>query len=231
MSPARCPPEELKKTAAEAAGIYGSIDVLVNNAGNTHFGMLEDATPDDWQAQFGSNFFGPIYTTQAFLPYMRKQKSGTIVFISSLAGFQGFSTLSLYCSSKHAMTGAAASFAGEVSGLGIRTITINPGFFRTSLLTTGNTRYIDTQFDDYKPMLKQAYEQFEGIDGTQVGDPVKGAARIVDVVRGEGLAEGKEFPASLYLGPDCYAAAVKQAEDNLALLKEWKELSKSTDYS
>lgn len=129
------------------------------------------------------------------------------------------------------LSGAAASLAGEISGLGIRTVTVSPGFFRTELLNPNNSRYIETRFDDYKPMLDAAYGQYKGYNGQQTGDPEKGAARIIDLVKGEGLAKGKEFPHSLYLGPDCVDAAIKQAEDNLKLLNEWKEFSSNTDHS
>ncbi|KAL1615428.1 hypothetical protein SLS56_011818 [Neofusicoccum ribis] len=223
------PPDELEKKAQEALAIYGGLDVLVNNAGYSYFGTFEDASHQDWLAQFNSNLFGAINVTRSFLPHFRTKKAGTLVFIGSAAAWVGLPTLSLYAASKHALTGAAESVAQEVKPLGIRTMIVQPGFFRTALLHPNNSTFAETAFDDYKPLVAPLYEQYRGAHGKQTGDPEKGASCIVDVVKGEGLAEGKEPPATLVLGSDCVAVVRQKCEETLNSLKEWEELSSSTD--
>ncbi|KAJ4982599.1 retinol dehydrogenase [Stagonosporopsis vannaccii] len=214
---------ELEKIAKDAIKIYGRIDVLVNNAGYSHFGTFEDATPEDWQSQFNTNFFGAINTTRAFLPHLRSNKHGTIVFIGSAAALKGSPLLSLYCASKFAITGAAEALAHEVAPLGIRTLIVQPGFFRTELLNEANTTYINTSIDDYQQLVDGTYSVFKGANGQQPGDAQKGASRVVDVVKGEGLAKGKTFPTTLMLGADVWELAKKKATEQLNVLEEWEQ--------
>ncbi|KAH6625104.1 oxidoreductase,short chain dehydrogenase-like protein [Boeremia exigua] len=222
--------KELENTAKEAINIYGKIDVLVNNAGYSHFGTFEDSRPEDWQKQFDTNVFGAINTTRAFLPHLRGNKSGTIVFIGSAAALSGMPLLSLYCASKFALTGAAESLSQEVAPFGIRTLIVQPGFFRTAFLSEMNPAYIDTDIDDYKEIVSNTYGQFKSADGKQPGDPEKGANRVIDVVKGEGLAKGKGFPGTLMLGADVWSGAKQRVNSDLKLLEEWEKVSDGLDH-
>ncbi|KAF2823888.1 oxidoreductase,short chain dehydrogenase-like protein [Ophiobolus disseminans] len=222
-------PKALQKTVQEAVAIYGRIDVLVNNAGYSHFGTFEDATPKDWQSQFDTNLFGAINVSRAFLPHFRANKAGVIVFIGSAAALCGMPTLALYCGSKWALTGAAESLNEEVKSFGIHTLIVQPGFFRTELLNANNTTYVETKISDYEPLVNGNFEIFRGANGVQPGDPRKGAERIIDTVKGEGLAKGKKLPQTLYLGSDVIDQAKKRAEATLELLKEWEEIGSNLD--
>ncbi|KAH7067879.1 oxidoreductase,short chain dehydrogenase-like protein [Paraphoma chrysanthemicola] len=200
-------PAELEKTAKEAIAIHGKIDVL-----------------------FNTNTFGAINVSRAFLPHFRTNRAGTIVFIGSAAALCGMPILSLYCASKWALTGAAESLIEEVKDFGIRTLVVQPGFFRTELLNTNNTTYINTDIGDYKSVIDEKYAMFKGYDGLQPGDPQKAVERVVDTVKGEGLAKGKALPPTLYLGGDVIAQARKRFEDQLALIKEWEEVGSGLDH-
>jgi NAD(P)-dependent dehydrogenase (short-subunit alcohol dehydrogenase family) len=128
------------------------------------------------------------------------------------------------------LEGAAESLNEEVKPFGIRTLVVQPGFFRTELLNTNNTTYIETNIADYEPLVKGNFDMFRGANGVQPGDPKKGAERIIDTVRGEGLAAGKKLPQTLYLGSDVIDQARKRSEQTLELLKEWEEVGSNLDF-
>ncbi|ATZ58120.1 hypothetical protein BCIN_15g05690 [Botrytis cinerea B05.10] len=220
---------EFNKQAEAALAIYGKIDVLVNNAGYSHFGTIEEDKREDWVKQFQTHVFGTIGVARAFLPHFRQQKAGTIVFIGSTAAWQGIPTLGAYCGSKSAIQLAVDTLRLEVSSFGIRTLMVEPGFFRTEFLNANNTVFIEPEIDDYKPLTGQLYGQFKGAHRNQTGDPEKGVARIIEVVKGEGFAAGKVFPPSLALGPDAVEAIRKSCDETLKLLEEWEPLSSDTN--
>ena len=132
-------------TAAVQAAVdrFGRIDVLVNNAGNFYAGFFEEITPQDFRAQIETTMFGPINVTRAALPVLRAQRSGLIITISSTAGIAGGEFLTAYAASKFGVEGWAESLAPEVAPFGIRTMIVEPGFFRTELLTPESTSYAD----------------------------------------------------------------------------------------
>ena len=111
---------------------------------------------------------------------------------------------------------------------GIRTVLVEPGFFRTELLNADNTVYVETKIDDYKPLTDALYAQFKGAHHQQPGDPAKGVARVIEVVKGEGGAKGKKFPTSLALGPDAVEHIRKFCNDTLSSLEEWAAVSSDT---
>lgn len=162
-------------TAAIAAALdrFGRIDVLVNNAGNFHAGFFEEITPEDFRAQLETTLFGPINVTRAALPAMRARRAGLVVTISSTAGLQGGEFLSAYAASKFGVEGWAESLAPEVAPLGIRTMLVEPGFFRTELLGPESTRYAESSIGDYAERAEQTVAAWKGMGGRQGGDPAK----------------------------------------------------------
>ncbi|KAJ5804868.1 hypothetical protein N7474_010755 [Penicillium riverlandense] len=220
---------ELDRKAEEAIEVYGRVDVLVNNAGYTQFGTVEETTHDDWYAQFNTNVFGTLNTTRSFLPHMRAEKAGTVVFIGSMVAWDGAPTVGPYCASKAAIHYAAESLSREVAPLGIKTLLVEPGTFRTELLSQQNKKSGVTKFDDYKALNESFESIFRNLNGNQAGDARKGVERIVDVVKGENDAAEKEWPMELVIGSDAVAGIRKKCEDTLRLLAEWEEVSKSTD--
>ncbi|KAJ0307872.1 hypothetical protein COL5a_008175 [Colletotrichum fioriniae] len=203
---------EFDKVAQDSLSIYGSVDVLVNNAGYSHFGTMEDDSQEDWNKVFQTHLFGPLGTTRAFLPHFRARKSGTFVFIGSTAAWGG----------------AVEALNLEVAPLGLQTLLVEPGFFRTELLNANNTVYVETKIPDYKPIVDPLYARFKGAHQQQPGDPAKAVSRIIDTVGSRGSAQGRPLPVSLALGPDAVSQLTKKCADTIKLVDDWKEVSSDT---
>ena len=161
---------------------FGRIDVLVNNAGNFYAGFFEEITAEDFRAQVETNLFGPLNVTRAVLPVMRAQRSGLVVSISSIAGFLGAEFTSAYAAAKFGLEGWMESLAPEVAPFGIRTMIVEPGFFRTDLLTPESTSYAEPSIDDYAERTKQTVTAWNGMNGLQGGDPAKLAAALIQLI-------------------------------------------------
>ena len=146
---------------AVRAGVdgFGRIDVLVNNAGNFNAGFFEELTPEEFRAQIETTLFGPINVTRAALPVMRGQRSGLVVTISSTAGIVGGEFLTAYAASKFGVEGWMESLAPEVAPFGIRTMLVEPGFFRTELLTPESTKYAESSIADYAERTAQTVDR------------------------------------------------------------------------
>jgi hypothetical protein len=139
-------------------------------------------------------------------------------------------TVQHYLQSANRSTGAVETLGLETKPLGIRTLLVEPGFFRTELLNANNTVYVDTKIDDYKPLTESLFATFKGYNQKQPGDPAKGVQRIIDTVKGENDAAGKEFPASLALGSDAVEQLRNKCKETLKLLDEWEAVSSNTNY-
>src|SRR3954468_12593453 len=142
-------PEDAKAAVAAAVSRFGRIDVLVNNAGNFYAGFFEEISPEDFRAQIETNLFGPVNVTRAVLPVMRAQRRGLVVTISSTGGIAGQPFVSAYAAAKFGVEGWIESLAPEVAPFGIRTMLVDPGFFRTELLTDDSTKWPEPTIDDY----------------------------------------------------------------------------------
>lgn len=175
------------ESASQAVGAavekFGSIDVLVNNAGYAHLGFFEEFDPGDAQAQYATNVFGVFNVTWAVLPVMRRQRSGKIVNLSSLAGLVGVEGRTLYSSSKHAIEGFSEALAMEVARFGISVMILEPGQFRTEGMSESSVRFGENRIDDYLAASGELRDYFRELDGRQAGDPQKLAAVVVELVR------------------------------------------------
>jgi NAD(P)-dependent dehydrogenase (short-subunit alcohol dehydrogenase family) len=210
------------QTAVDAAvERFGRIDVLVNNAGNFYAGFFEEITPADFRAQIETNLFGPLNVTRAVLPVMRAQRAGQIVTISSTAGLIGQEFCTAYAASKFALEGWMESLAPEVAPFGIRTTVVEPGFFRTDLLTAESTNYAEPTLDDYAERTRQTVTAWNGMNGRQGGDPAKLAAALVE------LAGQDEPPLRWVAGADAVQGVEQKAKDLLAQVDAHRELSSS----
>ncbi|MFL5541871.1 MAG: SDR family oxidoreductase, partial [Longimicrobiaceae bacterium] len=174
-------PDDAKSAVAAATGRFGRIDVLVNNAGNFYAGFFEEISPDDFRAQIETNLFGPVNVTRAVLPVMRAQRRGLVVTISSIAGFTGQAFVSAYAAAKFGVEGWMESLAPEVAPFGIRTMLVEPGFFRTELLTEESTKYPEPSIDDYAETTRQTVAAWKKMSGLQGGDPAKLAKVLVQL--------------------------------------------------
>jgi NAD(P)-dependent dehydrogenase (short-subunit alcohol dehydrogenase family) len=203
---------------------FGTIDVLVNNAGYGHFGPFEEASAEDVARQFDVNLFGSMHVTRAMLPVMRSKRAGRIFNISSIAGLKGFGMSSLYCGSKFALLGWSESLSMELEPLGIQVTCVEPGFFRTEFLGGSSAEYVDAKLPEYVSGVKQLREWLDGKHQTQEGDPEKLAAVLLQ------LAAAEKQPWHLLMGSD----AVQRMQDRIARdtteTQQWKSVSVSTDF-
>jgi NAD(P)-dependent dehydrogenase (short-subunit alcohol dehydrogenase family) len=212
-------PDDAKDAARAAVDRFGRIDVLVNNAGNFYAGFFEELSPDDFRAQVETLLFGPLNVTRAVLPVMRAQHSGLIVAISSTAGLVGGEFNSAYAAAKFAVEGWMESLAPEVAPFGIRTMVVEPGFFRTQLLTPESTNYAEPSIDDYAERTNQTVAAWNAMNGQQGGDPAKLANALVQ------LASSDEPPLRWVAGADAVQVVEQKAKDLLAQVDAYRELS------
>jgi NAD(P)-dependent dehydrogenase (short-subunit alcohol dehydrogenase family) len=173
------------ETAVElAVERFGRIDVLVNNAGNFNAGFFEELSPEQMDRQLTTTLVGPMNVTRAVLPVMRRQRSGHVITISSSAGLTGFEFGTAYAASKFGIEGWMESLRPEVAPFGIHTTIVNPGFFRTELLTPESTNFAQTAIDDYAERRAAQIDWWTSQNGKQSGDPRK-LARALLTIAGE----------------------------------------------
>jgi NAD(P)-dependent dehydrogenase (short-subunit alcohol dehydrogenase family) len=213
-------------TAAEAAvkatvERFGRLDVLVNNAGNFNAGYFEEISPEAFRAQIETTLFGPVNLARAALPVMRAQRSGLLVTISSTAGIAGQEFCTAYAASKFGVEGWIESLTPEVAPFGIRTMLIEPGFFRTELLTPESTKYAESSIEDYAERAEQTVAAWNGMNGRQAGDPAKLASALVQ------LASQDEPPLRFAAGADAVGIFEQKASDLLGQAGAYSELSGS----
>ncbi len=215
---------QAKAAVDEAVKQFGRIDVLVNNAGYSLLGNFEEMTTADIERQFAPNFYGVVYVMRAGLPVMRKQRSGHIINISSVAGVVGLKHCAAYGATKFAVEGLSLSVATEVEQFGIKITVVEPGFFRTDLLDARNVRYSTNTIDDYAAE-GSTREMWTPYHGTQQGDPAKLGDALVKIA-------GMENPPKLFVaGSDALAVIMPAIEARLREMHADEALSKSTDGS
>jgi NAD(P)-dependent dehydrogenase (short-subunit alcohol dehydrogenase family) len=174
--------------AAEAAVAttverFGHLDVVVNNAGSFYAGFFEEMASEDFRAQIESTLFGPVNVTRAALPQMRAQRSGLVVTISSTAGIASTGDfLTAYAASKFGVEGFMEALTTEIAPFGIKTMLVEPGFFRTELLSAQSTNYAEPSIDDYAERTRATVAGWQSMDGKQGGDPAKLADALVQLV-------------------------------------------------
>jgi NAD(P)-dependent dehydrogenase (short-subunit alcohol dehydrogenase family) len=200
---------------------FGRIDVLVNNAGNFYAGFFEEITPENFRAQIETNLFGPVNVTRAVLPLMRKQRSGLIVTISSTGGIAGQAFVSAYSASKFGLEGWMESLAPEIEPFGIRTMLVEPGFFRTELLTEDSTNYPEPSIDDYAEKTRETVIAWKGMSGQQTGDPAKLADALMQLI-------AKDDPPFRWpAGADAVETFAKKGQELIDQANAYCELSSS----
>jgi NAD(P)-dependent dehydrogenase (short-subunit alcohol dehydrogenase family) len=214
-------PADAEAAVQTAVERFGRIDVLVNNAGNFYAGFFEEISPEDFRAQIETTLFGPMNVTRAVLPIMRAQRSGLVVSISSTAGIVGQEFCTAYAASKFGVEGWIESLTPEVAPFGIRTMLVEPGFFRTELLTPESTNYAEPSIDDYAERTEQTVAVWNSMNGQQGGDPAKLAEALVR------LAGQDEPPLRFAAGADAIATFEEKANDLLAQADAHRDLSAS----
>jgi NAD(P)-dependent dehydrogenase (short-subunit alcohol dehydrogenase family) len=213
---------QAKAAVDQAAKQFGRIDVAVNNAGYAVMGNFEELPTADIEQQFATNFWGAAYVMRAVLPVMRKQRSGHIINISSVAGVVGFKHCGAYGAAKFALEGLSLAVAKEVEQFGIKMTVVEPGFFRTNLLDAQNVRWGKSTIEDYAAE-GSAEEMWSPYNGAQQGDPVKLGQALVKI------ADLENAPRVFIAGSDALAAVTPAIEERLHETRAYEELSKSTD--
>ena len=204
-----------------AVARFGRIDVLVNNAANFQAGHFEELTPEQVERQLSTSLIGPMNVARAVLPVMRKQRSGHIISISSSAGLTGFEFCTAYSASKFGLEGWMEALQAEVAPFGIATTIVNPGFFRTELLTEESTQFAETSIADYAERTAAQQAFWRSQNGKQGGDPAKLANALITI------ASAEAPPRRFIAGSDAIATAEQRVADLQAQIDAYRELSSS----
>ncbi|MCU1337855.1 MAG: short-chain dehydrogenase/reductase [Bryobacterales bacterium] len=217
-------PADAEAAVLAAVDNFGRIDVLVNNAANFYAGFFEELTPEQMERQLSTSLIGPMNVTREVLPVMRKQRSGLIITISSTAGLIGFEFGTAYAASKFGLEGWMQSLQPEIESFGIDTITVNPGFFRTELLTEESTKFAERTIEDYNERRTKQMELWKGHNGQQSGDPAKLAQALITI------SSQEKTPRRFIAGADAVGTAEKAAATLQQQTDTYRELSSSLAY-
>jgi len=207
----------------QAVKKFGRIDVVLNTAGYSLLGNFEELGTQEIERQFATNFWGVLYVMRATLPVMRKQRSGHIINMSSVAGVVGLKHCSAYGASKFAVEGLSLSVVEEIEKFDIKVTVVEPGFFRTDLLAETNVKWPSKRIDDYAATEVSAKEMWSPYAGTQPGDPDKLGHVLVK------LADMASPPRLFVAGSDAIAAVTPSVEARLKATHALAELSNSTN--
>ncbi|KKK13239.1 hypothetical protein ARAM_000574 [Aspergillus rambellii] len=215
--------EAVPEVANQALSLYGHIDVLVNNAGYSLLGAVEDIKDEEIYRQMETNFYGPVRLIRAFLPALRARGSGTIVNISSIAGQDGLPSCGFYAASKFALEGMSEALARELAPFNIAVLIVEPGAFRTNFLSAVQRNETGLSEPYQGGPVDIALGRFDSMQGHQKGDPLKAVKGLMEVITGEGQAGGlKGKILRLPLGPDC----VQRLEGKLKSVSQDLEMSR-----
>ncbi|GGR37743.1 SDR family oxidoreductase [Deinococcus ruber] len=214
-------PEEAQAAVQAAVDRFGHLDVLVNNAGNFYAGFFEELSPEQVRSQVETLLFGPMNVTRAALPVMRAQRSGLVITVSSTAGINGQTFCSAYAAAKFGVEGWMESLTPEVAPFGIKTMLVEPGFFRTELLTQGSTTYAEPHLDDYADKTREIVAAWNRMNGQQPGDPAKLAEALIS------LAALDVPPFRFVAGADAVETFEQKAQELLTQANAHRALSSS----
>jgi NAD(P)-dependent dehydrogenase (short-subunit alcohol dehydrogenase family) len=214
-------PNQRKAAVAETLGRFGRVDVLVNNAGRTQVGAVEETTDEELRSLFELHFFGPVALTRLVLPYMRRQGGGAIVQMSSVGGQTTAPGFGAYCATKFALEGLTETLRDEVAGFGIRTLIVEPGAFRTGLFRPG-AAYESQAMPEYADTVGPTRAYVRGNDGLQPGDPAKAAQAILAAL------DADEPPLRLVLGTDAIGNISQRLDRVSEELATWRAVGEAT---
>ncbi|MEV6963119.1 oxidoreductase [Streptomyces sp. NPDC051207] len=219
---------DVTDTAAAEAAVrdvvarHGRVDVLVNNAGRTHVGALEETTDAELRELFELHVFGPAALVRAVLPHLRRRRSGAIVQMSSMGGRMSVAGFGAYSGTKFALEGMSEALADEVREFGVKVLIVEPGAFRTSLFAGGRAG-VSADSGQY-PAVERTRAYVESGDGTQPGDPAKAAALVVAAL------DAEETPLHLPLGDDAVTAVLDHLDRVRAEVTAWEKRTRNTAF-
>lgn len=207
----------------KALATFGTLDVLVNNAGYGYQSSVEEGEEQEIRAQFDANVFGLFALTRAVLPTMRQARSGHIINITSVAGFIGFASSGYYSASKHAVEGWSDSLALETAPLGIHVTCVEPGPFRTDWAGR-SLHQTPSKLPEYADTAAARMKATSAYSGTQAGDPARAASAMI------AITENANPPRHLVMGAWGYDAVTNKLKERLAQIEAWKQTSIDTDF-
>ena len=214
--------KRIDQVVGEVEASIGPIDVLVNNAGYGHEGVMEESPLADLRRQFDVNVFGAVAMMRAVLPGMRNRRAGHILNITSMGGFITMPGITYYCGSKFALEGISEALCKEVRDLGIKVTAVAPGSFRTDWAGRSMVRS-PRSISDYDGLFDPIRHKRQQASGNQLGDPIKAAKAMLEVI------ESDAPPAHLLLGSDALNLVRLKIDDLLTELTQWEALTRSTD--
>ncbi len=214
-------PEQIQAAVQQTIERFGSIDVLVNNAGIGYFSSVEESVEEETRKMFEINFWGLMHMTNAVLPHMRNQRSGHIINLSSIGGLTSFPSLGYYHATKYAVEGISESLAQELAPFDIRVTLIEPSSFRTDWAGRSSVK-TSSSIPEYQAFMNMFTES--DISGQEPGDPNKAAEAILQVVASD------HPPLRLLLGNQAYAAATHKLNTTLQSIEQWKEVTQNADF-
>ena len=214
--------ERVDEVVREILETVGPVDVLVNNAGYGHEGILEESSLEDMRRQFDVNVFGAVAMTKAVLPVMRERRSGHIINITSMGGFITLPGISYYCGSKFALEGISETLSKELASFNVKVTAVAPGSFRTDWAGRSMSRSART-IPDYDSLFDPIRQARQEKSGNQPGDPVKAAQAILTLI------ESQSPPTHLLLGSDALSLVRQKLTDLCKEIEQWETLTLSTD--
>jgi NAD(P)-dependent dehydrogenase (short-subunit alcohol dehydrogenase family) len=214
---------QVDSVVTQAFALFGQVDVLVNNAGYGVAGAIEEVSEAEFMPMFETNVFGLLKVTRAFLPYLRKQRSGHILNLSSIGGLIGGQGIGMYNATKFAVEGLSEALATELAPLGIRVTVIEPGPFRTDFL--GRSGVIaETRISDYDNTAGNMRKYFSENDGKQKGDPLRAVQAMIQVV------ESPNPPLHLLLGVSALQRMRAKLENWQKEIAAWEPVTAGADF-
>jgi NAD(P)-dependent dehydrogenase (short-subunit alcohol dehydrogenase family) len=212
-----------ERAVADTVDRFGRLDVLVNNAGRTQVGAVEETTDEELRSLFELHFFAPAALTRAVLPQMRKQGRGAIVQMSSVGGQVTAPGFSAYCATKFALEGLTETMRDEVAGFGIHTLIVEPGAFRTGLFRS-SAAYFSDEMPEYEETVGPTRAYVRDGHESQPGDPAKAAAAIIAAL------DADEPPTRLVLGADAHANIERRLKALADELAAWRAVGEATAF-
>jgi len=206
---------------AKTIAHFGKLDVVVNNAGYSIYGSVEVLSNEEFRKTIDVNLFGTVNVIRAAMPHFRKQRSGYIFNIASVAGYKGFGNSPSYAAGKFAVIGLSESLAEEVKPFGVKVTVVAPGFFRTSFLDKGEELVSKNSIEEYH--VEALVDRLRAMNGKQPGDPDKLTAALIT------LSNEDNPPVHLLMGPDAYQIVMQKRSAEQEEFEAWKELTLSTD--
>jgi len=216
-------PEGINDAIRDVEAIHGSIDVLINNAGYGHEGVLEESPLNELRQQFEVNVFGAVAMMKAVLPGMRQRRAGRIINMTSMGGFITMPGIAYYCGSKFALEGISEVVAQEVKNFGVYVTSVAPGSFRTDWAGRSMVRS-ERGISDYDALFEPIREAREQKSGKQAGDPAKAAEIVMKIIA------DSDPPVHLLLGKDAVNLVRNKIASLLDEIARWEDISCSTDF-